>query len=362
MKRLMGIALGLLVLAGCDKVGEMIPLSDGKAVSEASSAAARQREADEEAERLNAERAAVEQHLKAMCRALETERAAFQKRSDEAVRDRDLLAGRIRTLTPATNCVNKLKRRHDVLLALLGDEGVNGLARKYLGRDFRLVSLAFEERMQSAFDDRRARQSALKRNRSEYETTVRDAQGKTDQSTSSASSGRDGVRREIEVLSRKERDLQRSLGMVPANLRRQRENELRDVSNKLRNLQAQYDSLRVVRNVEEGKDRASRQKNDDIDRAQRRLDQADKMVLRQYDGTQSPSDVLSLHEAETVGALEHAIDGVLRQQQSKTESYGACLEYVRAVSTGLDKLNSLALRSLRQEADARVAKVRSSEE
>lgn len=348
----------VVAFVGCDKVNELIPVSGGKSEAAArQETEARRRAADEEA-RLASSRALAEQQLKATCSSLDVERGCCEQRAAKALRDRDRLSSRIGSLSAATNAVSKLKQRHDALIAILNDAEVNELARRYLERDFALARLDFEARVAEAVDRKRAHRLEVDRERQDYENAVKDAQKRSSRARNASNSAEAGVRREIAALERREKELQRALSMSSASIRAQRRRELDDVSSKLRNLQVQYDSMRVNRNAHENAEKAARQEDAEIVQAQRRFERASRLADRRLAGEKNPAEIMTECEEQTVRTLERAIADVERQAREGEKRLAACLGYVRSMASGVRQLDEEGLRKVLADVDARVAKAR----
>ena len=349
------LLLGAAV-AGCDAVNDYIPMTNGKAAAQERERRSQEQAAAAERERTDGERAALRQHIEAHCRILESRLSACKQKIAEAKADRDALGARIRELSSATDENGRTPERHAVLSGLLADDKVNALAAKYMDYDFRMIRLEYIEAMRAANGDIRRRDEALNRNQADYEKSVADSGGDTDQARLSERKSAADIRRAIAALEREEKELRRSISMSSAvkSVRDLKERELRDVSDRLRRLKLEYDEVRTSRGSNRAISEAARQANVAREGAKRQKERADEHVVRLFAGIRDPKEITSECEARTIGALSSRILAAERDQSGGDIAAG--IEYLQSVSDGLDKMNLTALQRVRSDVDARLAK------
>lgn len=346
----------LVVATGCDAVNEFVPFSGGSDKRQEEQRARQQAEA-EETNRLADERAALAQHVAALSRALTADLESATKAVDEATADRTLLAERIRELSDA----NADKSRQVMLAAILADERVGELARKYMDRDFRLIRLEFIERVREALAARRAFDASRQRANGAYDAEVAAAKESVRSAAASVDRSQAAMRREIARLAKQERDLQRAFNMSSGNRedRSRRRNELNEVSDKLRRLQNEYDAVRAGRGAADDTARADRHAQAAIDAARRRRDHENELARSRFQGAKSPADVASEFEKETLGELERRIVGARTGHEERQRRLKAGIAYLASLADGVETLASSAMRKVRADADACVERARS---
>ena len=350
------VLLGM-VLSGCDAVSEYIPTAGGKSEVAERERLAREREAAAEQARVEGERAALRHHVEASCRVLESAIADGKRKSDEAKADREALSARIRELSSVLGEDGRTPERHVVLSGLLADDRVNELAAKYTDRSFRMIRLEFIEAMRNANGRIRRRDAALERNQADYDKSVSGIADDVAKSQQASQNSAADLRRAIVALEKKERDLQRLVSMSAGvkDVRKRKELELRDVSNRLRELHRSYDALRTNKEVDAANARTTRQANYDKERALMAKERADAHVARLFAAIKAPEDITSECEAITIGELERRIVAAEKNAMEGTAGYVGTLTYLKSLSSGLDKLNVTALQRARTEVDRRLS-------
>ena len=350
------ILLGM-VLSGCDAVNEYIPTGGGKSVAAERERLAREREAAVEQARVEGERTALRQHIEASCRILESALADGKRKSEEAKADREMLSVRIREISSAPDENGRTPERHVVLSALLADDQVNKLAAKYMDRSFRMIRLEFIEAMRMANGKIRRRDAALDRNQTAYDKSIADIMDDAAKSQQASQVSAEDVQRAIAALEKKERDLQRMVSMSSGvhDVRRRKELELRDVSNRLRELHRNYDALRTNREVDAAVSRTTRQANYDKERAQQARERADAHVARLFADMKAPENITSECEKITIGELERRMVAAERNSTDETAGDARDLGYLKSLCSGLDKSNVTALQRIRTDVDRRLS-------
>ena len=350
------ILLGV-ALSGCDAVNEYIPTGGGKSEAAERERLAREREASAEQARVEGERSALRQHIEASCRVLESALADAKRKSEEAKADRETLSVRIRELSSASDESGRTPERHVVLSGLLADDRINELAAKYADRNFRMIRLEFVEAMRAAYGKIRRRDAALDRNQTAYDKSVADIADDVAKSQQTAQASAAGLRRAIAALEKKEKDLQRMVSMSAGvkDVRRRKEQELRDVSNRLRELHRDYDALKTNKEVDAALSRTTRQANSDKERVQMAKERADAHVVRLFAGMKAPEDITSECEKITIGELERRIVAAEKNSEEGAAKDSVNLEYLKSLRSGLGKLNVTALQRLRTDVDRRLS-------
>lgn len=350
------ILLGM-ALSGCDAVSEYIPTGGGKAEAAERERLAREREAAAERTRLEGERTALRQHIEASCRVLESAIADSRRKSEEAKADREALSARIREISSAPDANGRTPERHVVLSGLLADDRVNELAAKYMDRSFRMIRLEFIEAMRIANGRIRRRDAALERNQTAYDKSVSGIADDVAKSQQASQDSAADLRRAIVALEKRERDLQRTVSMSAGvdDVRKRKELELRDVSNRLRELHRSYDALRTNKEVDAANARTTRRANYDKERAQIARERADAHVARLFADVKAPEDITSECEAITIGELERRMVAAEKDAMEGTAGYAGTLGYLKSLSSGLDKLNVTALQRTRTDVDRRLS-------
>ena len=351
------LAFGI-AFAGCDAVDGYMPSGGGKTDAAKRERLAREREASEEQERLEGERTALRQHIEANCRMLESSLAANKDKCAEAKADREALSARIREISASSDENGRTPERHVVLSGLLSDDRVNALAMRYMERDFRMIRLEFIEAMRTANGLARRRDEALVRNQEAYDKSVSGISDDTDNARQMSQRSADDLQKSIAALERKEKELQRSVSMSSGvrDVRRRKEQELRDVSNRLRELHARYDAIRTNKESNEAIERATRQASRTLEDAQRAKERADVLVARSFAGMRDPAEITSDCEQRTIGELERRIIAAARDLEEGQKGAVETLAYLKSIAVGLDKLNMTALQRVRSDVDARLAK------
>ena len=352
----LAILLGV-ALSGCDAVSEYIPSGGGKAEAAERERLVREREAAAEQARLEGERTALRQHIEASCRVLESAIADARRKSEEARADREALSARIREISSAPDENGKTPERHVVLSGLLADDRVNELAAKYMDRSFRMIRLEFIEAMRVANGRIRRREAALDRNQAAYDKSVADIADDAAKSQQASQASAADLRRTITALERKEKDLQRMVSMSAGvkDVRRRKEQELRDVSNRLRELHRSYDALRTNKEVDAALSRTTRQAIYDKERAQQARERADAHVNRLFPDMKDPENITSECEKVTIGELERRIVAAAKRSTEGTAGDAGNLGYLKSLCSGLDKLNVTALQRVRTDVDRRLS-------
>ncbi len=351
------LLLGAAV-AGCDAVNDYIPTSGGKAVAQERERRSQEREVAAERERTDGERAALRQHIEANCKTLESALAECGRGIAEAKSDREALAARIKELSSASDGNGRTPERHVVLSGLLADDKVNELATRYMERDFRMIRLEFIEAMRAANGQAKRRDDALSRNQDAYDKSLSGISDDADKARQMSQKSADDLRRSIAALERKEKELQRSVSMSSGvrDVRRRKEQELRDVSNRLRELHARYDAIKTNRESNDAVERATRQASRTLEDAQRTKERADALVARNFAGMKDPAVITSECEQRTIGELERRVIAAARDLEEGRRDSAEILGYLKSVTVGLDKLNVTALQRVRSDVDARLAK------
>ena len=353
----LAILLGM-ALSGCDAVNDYIPTTNGKAAAQERERLSREREENEARERTDGERVALRQHVEANCKTLESALGECRERIVEAKSDREALAARIRELSSASDENGRTPERHVVLSRLLADDKVNVLAARYMERDFRMIRLEFIEAMRAANGLAKRRDDALSRNQEAYDKSVSGIADDADRARQMSQGSAESLRRSIAALERKEKELQRSVSMSSGvrDVRRRKEQELRDVSNRLRELHAQYDAIKTNRESNDAVERATRQASRTTEDAQRAKERADALVARNFAGLKDPAAITSDCEQRTIGELERRIIAAARSLDEGRRDVAEALAYLKSSVSGLDKLNLTALQRVRSDVDARLAK------
>lgn len=350
------LLLGAAVV-GCDAVNDYIPAINGNAAQERKRLS---REGEEIAaiEQADGERAALRQHIEANCKIFESALAACRERLAGAESDREALAARIKELSSASDENGRTPERHVVLSGLLADDKVNALAARYMERDFRMIRLEFIEAMRAANGMARRRDDALSRNQDVYDRSVSGIADDADKARQMSQKSAEDLRRSIAALEQKEKTLQRSVSMSSGvrDVRRRKELELRDVSNRLRELHARYDAIKTNRESNDAVERATRQANRTAEDAQRAKERADALVARNFAGLKDPVAITSDCEQRTVGELERRIIAAVRDFEEERKGSAEVLDYLKSFAGGLDKLNLTALQRVRSDVDARLSK------
>ena len=349
------LLLGAAV-TGCDAGNDYIPTVNGKATARDRERRSQEREAAAERERTDGERAALRQHIEAHRRMLESRLSACKQKVSEARADREALGARIRELSSATDENGRTPERHAVLSGLLADDKVNALAAKYMDYDFRMIRLEYIEAMRAANGNIRRREEALSRNQADYEKSVADSGGDTDQARLSERKSAADIRKAIAALEREEKKLRRSISMSSAvrSVRDLKERELRDVSDRLRRLKLEYDEVRTSRGSNRAITEVTRQASIAREDAKRQKERADEHVVRLFAGIRDPKEITSECESKTIGALSDRILAAERDQSGG--DVADRIEYLKSISNGLDKMNLTALQRARSDVDARLAK------
>lgn len=351
------LLLGATVV-GCDAVNDYIPATNGKAAAQERERRSQERETAAERERADGEREALRLHIEAHCRTLESALAANKERRAEVKADRETLSARIREISLSSDEKGRTPERHVVLSGLLADDRVNELAVRYVERDFRMIRLEFIEAMRVTNGLAKRRDDALVRNQNAYDKSVSGISDDADKARQMAQKSADDLQRSIAALERKEKELQRSVSMSSGvrNVRMRKEQELRDVSNRLRELHARYDAIRTNRESNDAVERATRQASRTMADAQLAKERADALVARNFAGMKDPAEITSDCEQRTVGELERRIIAAARDLEEGQKGSAEILGYLKSIVVGLDKMNLPALQRVRSDVDARLAK------
>ena len=350
------LLLGAAVV-GCDAVNDYIPTTGGKTAVQERERRSQEREVAAERELTDGERAALRQHIEAQCRALESALAANKDKRAEVKADRETLSARIREISSSSDEKGRTPERHVVLSGLLADDKVNALAVRYMERDFRMIRLEFVEAMRTANGLARRRDDALIRNQDAYDKSVSGISDDADNARQMSQKSADDLQRSIAALERKEKELQRSVSMSSGvrDVRRRKEQELRDISNRLRELHARYDAIKTNKESNGAVERATRQASRALEDAQRAKERADALVARSFAGMKDPAEITSDCERRTIGELERRILAAARDLEEAQRGSAEILAYLKSIVVGLDKLNMTALQRVRSDVDARLA-------
>ena len=358
--RLMSVSVLLLgaAVAGCDAVNDYIPTTNGKATVRERERLSREREENDVRERTDGERAALRQHIEASCRAVELAFAAHGKKLAEAKSDQETLAARIKELSTASDESGRTPERHVVLSGLLADDKVNALAARYMERDFRMIRLEFIEAVRAAKGMARRRDDALSRNQDIYNKSISGVAEDADRARRESRNSAESLQRSIAALEQKEKELQRSVSMSSGvnDVRRRKEQELRDVSNRLRMLHDRYDAIKTNKDSDSAIERAMRQSNRATEDAHRAKERADALVARNFAGMRNPAEITSDCEQRTIGELGRRIIAAVRDLENGQKDSAEILDYLKSFAGGLDKLNLTALQRVRSDVDARLSK------
>lgn len=138
-------------------------------------------------------------------------------------------------------------------------------------------------------------------------------------------------------------------------VRRRKELELRDVSNRLRELHRSYDALRTNKEVDAALSRTARQAIYDKERAQLARERADAHIVRLFPDVKAPEDITSECEKITIGELERRMIAAEKNAMEGTAGDAGNLEYLKSLCSGLDKLNVTTLQRMRTDVDRRLS-------
>ena len=354
---LQAFVLGVL-LAGCDAVTEYLPEMNGKSAAAEQKRLAKQKEETENRAQEDGERAALRQHITSSCKVLATALADSQRKSEAVESDRATLSACIRELSSSFGENGRTPERHVVLSGLLADDKINALALKYMERDFRMVRLEFVEAVRAANAISRRRDESLNRNQADYDKAMAKISDEANRSAKESLTAAAEIRKSIAALEKKEKSLQREVSMTSANrsVRSRKERELRDVSDRLRQLHRDYDEVSSSKGANESVQRATQQAAQNSARAQEFKARADAQVARTFSGMRGPAEITSEYEDRTVGELQRRIVAAASDVKAACSDIGSSLDYLKSAAVGLDKLNLTALQRVRTDVDARLSK------
>ena len=342
-----------VVFSGCD-VSDMLPTSkESRRLEDAQRLAEQQQTLEkEDASKLSGTRQALAQHLAAVKKTLAEGLSRSVAERKRLAEDSDSLSDRIRSVSKAEADVRK--SRAETLSALLGDDTVNSLAKRYLGRDFLMLGMKFEEERREADAKCRRREDAEAKTTAEYEQSVKSARAENERARNAALQAASRLSAEIEALEKRRSALQRSLSIFAPPERRRRESELGEIESQLRRLRQSYDRTLVGREASDGARQASLQAEREMSVADRRRREDEERICRTYANERGISDIVTMCEKDTIGALERAISDRMEKADSAVERHERTLSYVTSVSSGLDGLNAEALRQVKTEVDGKV--------
>ena len=350
------VPLGLVLcvlFCGCDAVQDVMPIVSHEKRQkelEQQEETARAVAMQKEAQRRDGERQALAQHLASVSKSLSDEAALREEDNRRVIADRDVLTARLKALSSPANGKSR-PARHEVLSKVLCDDAVNSLATRYLGRDFRMAWLAFEESVRKTIEHRSQLDRDKTRINEEYERAVKASREEGERIRTAS---REMLARQAEQIAKLETqrlELQRSLAMLSALERRKRENELATLENLLHRLKASFADGRAGREMSQDLRTASLHAEREQRSADQRRKDGEDRIRRAYATQEDVSDVSDRCERDTVVALERALEESARATSAALQGLRRAQSYVGSASAGLATLDSAALERLRKDVD-----------
>jgi len=347
MKRTTAVALVGCLLAGCDFE---LP-SQRRAKEEAMrQEAVRQEKKETEREQTQGACAALEQFVAFKLKMIKSSAEGIDKKLEELKADRQKMSARLDDLS-GKSMADKNGTRESALFAVLKDPEINALAFKYLGNDFVTVRSEFAEKVRRALKLEQQKNSALDRNRAEYDRMVQDRRNKAMQNQQESSVAADTLRREISETDERLKKLRRKSLSVSKQERERVEREIRLAEAHLVTLRNQYSALRVTN------ERAAQSRNADNEfdaarkQAIRERQEADAEVL-----LRTKDDITAFQLAETYEMLTvRKLDGVMYEKllvaRAQKDLHAEQVMFLSNVTNGIDRLDIAGLQQIRHEVE-----------
>lgn len=347
--RLLSLACCVALLAGCDRdvVPSVFerhdPLEKNRASDEA-------REQEAVRNRLDVERQAFALRIYAVRTVLSNETESIEGEIARAAADRTILSDRMKALTGAE--ADAAGKGHAAaLLSLLGDDVVNDMAVRYLGRDFRLARLGLKDAMANLSAEKRQMQAELAANKSRYDEQLKDTRAESSRAKDAAQRSLEDQRKAIGDLEQRREKLRRKLQFVSATERKRLELELSDINTHLRQLRSSYDGMRAQRDATYERSKAGRESERMGDAAARQKKDEDERVRRRFKNLKDGQELVLACEASTVRALETALKAQAEKSKGRLSAVKNAQAYVSAVSRDVEKLDFGSLKRASSEID-----------
>ena len=345
-----------LAVAGCDKIAECLPSHREKRAIENAVEQVSRSEADSASESMDSvSLQAFRHHVEASSKMLAVELSAASGRVDEIHADSDSLAKAMSVATSRRSEDGGTIARKDALLSLLRNESVNALARRYLHRDFSMVALDAEERINAAEAAERRMKGELDANAAKAQAAVEAAMDEGRRARDAALKSERKLKQDLDDLRRRKNRLEHELNMIAAAERSRKRQELRYIDDAIRRMEREYDGLRASSAVNSEINRSTERVRQAQAAADARRNRADAEVRKAGEKAMSPSDVAATFERDTVVALEKAIWDALASAEARKVRISRAIDYVKSMGDVRNSLAPSALMSLRTEIDARVS-------
>ncbi len=344
-----------LAFAGCEKIADWLPTGKEKRAIEKAVDEASRPEADVvAAPQASADLQAFRHHVETAAKMLDGELAAASKRVDEIRADSDALAKAMSAVAVRKSEDGGSIGKKEALLALLRDDAVNALARRYLQRNFSMVALEVEERVSEAEGAERRRRSELDANAEAAKAAIASAHDEDRRARTSLMESKQKLKHEIESLRRRKAKLENELNMIAASDRPRRRQEIRELDGEIRRMEREYGGLRESSVVNSEVQRSEERVRQARVAADVRRSRSDDDILRRGKST-SPIDVGAAFERDTLTALEKAIADALSAAEARKTRIIRAANYVKTAGDVRRSLAPSALNSLRAEIDAKVS-------
>jgi len=345
-----------LAIAGCDKIAECLPSHRERRAIENAVEQVSRPEADSASESMDsASLQAFRHHVEATSGMLAGELSAAAGRVGEIHADSDALAKAMSAATGRRKEDGGPIGRKEALLSLLRDDSVNALARRYLHRDFSMVALEAEERINAAEASELRRRGQLDANAAEAQSAVEAAREEGRRARAAALKSERKLKQDLDGLRRRRNRLEHELNMISAAERPRKSQDLRHIDDEIRRMEREYDGLRASSAVNSEINRSSERVRQAQAAADARRIRADAEVRKAGERAVSPSDVAVEFERDTVVALEKAIWDALASAEARKVRISRALDYVKSMGDVRNSLAPSVLNRMRAEIDARVS-------
>ncbi len=337
------IIAGCLALSGCDRMNRRSRNVDGPDST-----------ASSEAQRLNmakSERASLHHYLGQQSQMLQTAKKRHSAELEELEAAAKTIQERVREL--AEKSLNDKNSQPGVALnILLQDVKIRELATKHAGLDFASMRLQFVEKMRAVLKDESAIAADLNRNKKEYEAEVMAAKKRADAKVGMVSGDVQSRRREIAALEKQLETLRKRGSVFGGRASERREVERRrELESRLAYLRSRQASGEHSKSINDERDSAEASLRSELNAAENRRKQRDEAVRRRTKSKVSPEELANEFHEKTVGKLSAVIQEKADILREKIVRIDDRLAYVSSADTGIDELDAMSLKRIRQETE-----------
>ena len=342
-KSLLLIIAGGLALSGCDRMNR-----SARNVGASGSTASAETQSQNLAK---SERAALHHYLGQQSQILQSAKKRHSAELEELDAAAKTIQERVREL--AEKALNDKNSQPGVALnVLLQDIKIRELATKHAGLDFASIRLQFVEKMRAVLKDESAIAADLNRNKKEYEAEVMAAKKRADAKVGMVSGDVQSRRREIASLEKQLETLRKRGSVFGGRASERREVERRrELESRLGYLRARQASGDHSKSINNERELAENTLRTELNAAENRRKQRDEAVRRRTKSKVSPEELANEFHEKTVGRLSAVIQekaDILREKLVRIDDR---LAYVSSADTGIDDLDIMSLKRIRQETE-----------